>query len=405
MPGPRRGRSVARMTETPDPRVPHHVVIAGAGVAGLEALIALHRLAGDRVETTLVAPDDAFTIRALSVRDPFSRPSSETYDVARTCEDHGARYVRDAVRAVRTADRAVITSGGEVLSYDSLLVAVGARAVPAFPAALTFRGQQDAEAMQELLREVEDGRVAQVAFIVPPGTAWPLPLYELALMTGERADVLGVGLAITIVTPESEPLELFGLRASAQVDDLLAERGIIVRTDTCVSAVEEGVVTSTHGRQVVRAQRVVALPRLDGPRIAGLPADPDGFLPVDESGRVHGAAGVHGAGDGTTSPIKQGGIAAQTADAVARDIAALAGADVEREGFRHPVLRAELLTGAGSRFLRGLAGTTGDGSSGAADHALWWPPTKVAAPHLAPYLAHVDAGRPGPVPPPATAGV
>ena len=36
------------------------VVIAGGGVAGLEALIALHSLAGTRVHVTLVAPERDF---------------------------------------------------------------------------------------------------------------------------------------------------------------------------------------------------------------------------------------------------------------------------------------------------------------------------------------------------------
>jgi sulfide:quinone oxidoreductase len=152
-------------------------------------------------------------------------------------------------------------------------------------------------------------------------------------------------------------------------------------------------VTSGPGQVEARAQRVVALPVLNGPRIAGLPSDEAGFLRVDDRGRVAGAEDIWGAGDGTTSPIKQGGIAAQTANAVARQVAARAGADVTTEGFRYPVLRAELFTGAQSKFLRGLVGASDEQASSAADHALWWPPTKVAAPHLTPYLASIDAGE------------
>lgn len=374
------------------PRPPHRVVVAGGGVAGLEALIALRQLAGDRVAITLVAPTDEFTIRALSVQDPFARPASGTYDLRRICADHGATFLQDALHRVEPKDRVATTAGGRELRYDSLIVAIGARPSPAFKDAITFRGLQDSEAMHGLLQDVEGGYSRRIAFVVPPGTTWPLPLYELALMTAERADSLGLDVGLTVVTPEPEPLALFGTEASRQVDELLAQRGIIIRTGVDVTDVSNGVVSSGYGRVEVRAQRVVALPDLNGPRMVGLPADPGGFLRVDDRGRVLEADGIFGAGDGTSNPIKQGGIAAQTANAVAREIAARAGADVSTGGFSSPVLRAELFTGTQSKFLRGLVGTSDPGASTAADHALWWPPTKVAAPHLTPYLAALDAG-------------
>ena len=48
------------------------VVVAGGGVAGLEGLLALRALAGDRVDLTLVAPDPEFTYRPLAVAEPFA---------------------------------------------------------------------------------------------------------------------------------------------------------------------------------------------------------------------------------------------------------------------------------------------------------------------------------------------
>ena len=62
--------------------------------------------------------------------------------------------------------------------------------------------------------------------------------------------------------------------------------------------------------------------------------DRSGFLPTDEHGRVGGTVGVYAAGDATSFPIKQGGIAAQQADAVAECIAAGAGAPLETTPFR-----------------------------------------------------------------------
>ena len=80
---------------------------------------------------------------------------------------------------------------------------------------------------------------------------------------------------------------------------------------------------------------------MEGPSIEGLPADDRGFIPIDELARVKGAEDVYAAGDGTTFPIKQGGIATQEADTVAEDIAHRVGAGPPARPFR-PILRDKL---------------------------------------------------------------
>jgi sulfide:quinone oxidoreductase len=372
----------------------HRVVIAGGGVAGLEALIALRALARDRVALTLLAPQYDFVIRALSVEDPFAHPTPRHYPLARISADHGATFRREALRAVRPDAATVTTGSGEEIAYDSLLVAVGAQPQPAFEHVTTFRGLQDVEAMHGLIQDVEGGWSKEIAFVVPSGVTWPLPLYELALMTAERAASVGMEVAITIVTPEEAPLGIFGGAASGAVSDLLRDADIAWHGSAHVGEVRGGVVRGPGGAEIARAQRIVTLPRLTGPVVDGLPTDPDGFIPVDDHGAVRGLGGVFAAGDGTTFPIKQGGIAAQQACAAAHVIAGRAGADVDPKPFR-PELHAKLLTGTRAKYLReAVAGGEGDASSTAADESLWWPPTKVAAPYLAPYLEQLDAGAP-----------
>jgi sulfide:quinone oxidoreductase len=137
----------------------------------------------------------------------------------------------------------------------------------------------------------------------------------------------------------------------------------------------------------------VTLPLLLGPGLPGLPSDANGFIPADEHGRVLGWPDVFVAGDATTFPIKQGGIATQQADAVAEMIAARAGG-VTAVTSQSPVLRGLLLTGGQSQFLRReLNDVHGEGD--AAAHALWWPPSKIAGRWLAPYLAlrHEDVEK------------
>ena len=92
------------------------------------------------------------------------------------------------------------------------------------------------------------------------------------------------------------------------------------------------------------------------------------------------------AGDATTFPVKQGGLAAQQADAVAEAIAASVGADIDPQPFR-PILRGTLLTGGPARYLRAdISGAAGDDSL-ISDDALWWPPNKLSGRYLAPYLS------------------
>jgi sulfide:quinone oxidoreductase len=216
--------------------------------------------------------------------------------------------------------------------------------------ALTFRGPADTERIDALLAELESGEVRRVAFAVPAGAVWSLPAYEFALMSSSWLAARGIDAELALVTPEDEPLQLFGREASAAVRRLLEERGIAVHTGVYAAHARDGELLLVGGG-VLAADRVVALPRLQGPRIGGVPQTFEGFIPVDLHGRVTGLSDVYAAGDVTTFAVKQGGIAAQQAAAAAEAIAAAAGLAVEPRPFR-PVLRGLLVTGEGPQYLR-----------------------------------------------------
>jgi len=95
---------------------------------------------------------------------------------------------------------------------------------------------------------------------------------------------------------------------------------------------------------------------------------------------------VFAIGDATTFPIKQGGVASQEADVVAALIARAAGHDVPVPRAR-PVLRTVMLTGAEPLYLSATIAGGESVASRASRHCPWWPPHKIAARHLAPYLA------------------
>jgi sulfide:quinone oxidoreductase len=375
----------------------HRVVIAGGGIAGLEALMALRDLAGDRLAVTLVAPDPEFTYKPFTVEEPFSSQPAERRALAPIADEFGADFVQQGIGAVDPRRRIIALEDGSELGYDATVICVGARQRPAYERAVTFRTEGDPLDMSDLLRGSAGANPGRLAFLAPPGATWPLPLYELGLMGKRRAEELGLTeLECVIVTPEQAPLIMFGRLASDAVAALLEARGIRLVTSARVSEVEEGALTLTPSHERLEISGVVALPALEGPGISGLPADERGFIPIDQHARVRGVEGVYAAGDGTTFPIKQGGLATQEADAAAEHIAASAGADVDPRPFR-PVLHGRLLTGEESISLRAdVAGGGGEGTA-SLDY-LWWPPHKVSGRYLPAWLAGEEP-RADPEPP------
>jgi sulfide:quinone oxidoreductase len=333
--------------------VPLRVLVAGGGVAGLETLLGLHSLAGDRVALTLLAPEDEFVFRPLQVKEPFPVGRVRTASLADAAEHVGATYVPDTVDSVDTRAQFVTASRGSRREYDALVLAVGAEPMPAIPRALTWDDRADADVFGGLLGDIEQGYSRRVAIVVPPGPGWPLRGYELALLVALQGRSMGPDVEVTLVTPEPSQLRLLGARAVELVSAELDAAGV-----TVVSAeraeVEPGrpsrLVLEPSGRRV-EFDRVVALPVLRGRRIAGVPSDADGFVEVDSHCRVRGLSSTWAVGDATSFPVKSGGAAAQQADAAAEDIAAVAGAEVQPREF-DPKAANELSGLPSGRFLR-----------------------------------------------------
>jgi sulfide:quinone oxidoreductase len=366
----------------------HHrptIVIAGGGVGGLEALIALRTLVGDTVHLELIAPELEFSYRPIAVAEPFGLGEVRRLELARVAADHRAHYRQAALAAVEPATGTAITDAGTRLAYDYLVVAVGARQTSAIEGALRFGGEADRPAIDGVLQGVKTGKIRHLVFAAPTDVAWMLPLYELALFTAAwtRQRRLA-GVQITLVTPEDRPLEAFGTNASDEVGRLLDDAGVTFHPGSAAERLDHDHLQIAHG-EAIWADAVIALPVLEGPRVEGLPHDQHGFIPTDRHGAVRGVRRVYAAGDGTSFPIKQGGLAAQQADAVAAAVAAELGA-LERPKPFQPVLRGLLLTGAEPRYLRARDADESEISF----RALWWPPSKIAGRYISPYLARPD---------------
>jgi sulfide:quinone oxidoreductase len=319
---------------------PLRVLVAGGGVAALEASLALQALAGDRVRVETLAPSDELVERPWSVLTPFTGTPAPRANIKRDSPSlENSVWHRGALAAVDVAAQTVTTTDGGTLGYDRLIVAPGARRVEGVPGAVTFRGAVNAGAVEAALR----GAPERVLFVAPPGCGWPLPVYELALLAAREYD-----LDVTVVSYEPRPLDEFGVTAADAVARVLDRAGVEFLPSVEAVAVVEHALVCADGR-MLGADAIVALPVLRGPAIAGLPTDPDGFIVVDGDGRVPGAPNVFAAGDATTVPIKQGGLAAQQADTIAGQIATELGAPPRRA---RRVLRAVLLTDEAPLYLR-----------------------------------------------------
>jgi sulfide:quinone oxidoreductase len=371
------------------------VVIAGGGVAGLEAAIALRELAGGRVAVELCSPREDFVYRPFAVGEPYGHSRPMRYPLAPLAERCGAELRLESIGAVDAERRQAITHDGERLDYDYLILAPGSRMLWSVPGTVPFWGVPEEAAVRDVVRGLREGTLRTVVFTLPGIANWALPVYELALLADTERRAGGISdQRLIVVTPEQAPLGLFGRRAGEEVGALLAERGIEVLTGVHPVAFEGGRLRIAPGGEI-EADAVVSLPRLEGRLIDGVPHDDEGFVPVDEHGWVRGLERVLAVGDVTNFPVKQGGISSQQADAAAEAIAVEIGVLDQAKPFE-PVLRGVLWTGAEPRYVYGKLGGGHGETSVLSDEAPWSTEQddKIIARYLTPFLAGVQVERP-----------
>lgn len=367
----------------PPPQPRSRVVVAGAGLAGIEGALALREFAGDRAAVTVIDPGGRFAIPASAAGSAFGFPLFIDAPLSSVVARTGAALRRARLVAVDARTRLAMLAGGEMLAFEHLLIAVGPRLSPRIPEALTFRGQADVEDLRGLVEGVlayaERGGDADLAVVIPSGCGWQLAGYELALMAREHLVAAGCGDAcrVAIVTAEEAPLEMFGPLASRTVAAKLERTGIEIVTGSTVRAFDWGRLVMGDGTSR-RADRIVSLPVMRGPELGGLPMDADGFVRCEPDGTVPGAPGVRVVGDAGTFPVKRGWIACQQADSVAASIARGLGAEVGELPFM-PAMPDWLSDGADGRLAGNREPASGNGSR-------WWPVPKVSGRFLAPFL-------------------
>lgn len=343
---------------------PRRVVIAGGGISALEALLVLGDRGEQQLHLTLVSDREQFILRPQMIGEPWGGRAVRA-DLQVIAQSASAFVARERlVGVIADTGTAMLASGGTI-PFDDLIVAVGAQ--PSLP----FMGAQTI-GFGSLPAALAAGAKGSVTIVIPPGTTWTLPAYQLALHIAASAPD-----RVRVVTPERAPLAAFGMEAATAAAEMIAAHGVKVDTG---AAVRVGSDVSSFG------DTVLALPLLHGPGIAGIPADPHGFHPVDEHQRVSGAPGVYVVGDATSEQVKQGGLAALQADAAAAHIAHRAGAPVEPEPYA-PILRGKLVAADGKAlYFRRTLDSADMGRS--SSRPLWQPAGVLCAWRLVSWLEH-----------------
>jgi sulfide:quinone oxidoreductase len=258
-------------------RPPLDVLIAGGGCAALEAMFRLQRIAGNSIQTSVLAPDEHFTDHALDVLVPFVGAHAPRAALAELTRAAGAQLRQGRMAAADVDAHHVLTDGGELIAYDALLIAVGALQRQPAAHTLCFGSEDSQERMHGLIQDLETGYVQRIAFVVPATAAWPVALYELALMAAERAYALCQHGELTVLTAEPAPLAIFGPQVSRALTAKLQAAGVTIRTAVDAEVRAAGLVVLHPGGEQLTVDRIVTVPVLDGPALDGLPHDAHGF--------------------------------------------------------------------------------------------------------------------------------
>ena len=242
------------------------MIVAGGGIAGLEALIGLRTLAGNRVEIELISPERFFAWRPLTAHAAFGGSSGPELEIPQLARAMGASCTIGELGSVDAEAGEITLADGERRAFDVLLVAAGARPEELISGAITVGLPRGTQRLHALLEEAESGSVSEIVFATSSTSVWPLAIYELAIMTAGR--LRGVaGVSLTLLTPEPAPLSIFGGRASGALLEELEHHGIHFVGGVSAQEVVWGELVALPGMMHIQADAVVSLPRLRGPAI------------------------------------------------------------------------------------------------------------------------------------------
>jgi sulfide:quinone oxidoreductase len=312
-------------------RVKQHVLILGAGFAGLELATRLSETIADTVRVTLIDRNDSFFFGYSKLDVMLGRQSADAVrmsygDIAKD----GVEFRQETVTGIDPATRRVTTDAGSH-DADFLVVALGAdydiAATPGFDVGgheyYTLAG---AERLRDALADFEGGSVL-VSVLGQPFKCPPAP-FEGAFLLHEHFTQRGIrdSVQMTCAFPMQRPVPVTG-EVSQMFRDALAARDIEERSEHLVTALDPATRTAQLASGDTLAYDLfVGIPvhRAPDPLAAsGLAVN--GWVPVDQTNLRTDFPRVYALGDVCTGPrtVPKAGIFAESAAlVVADDIAA-----------------------------------------------------------------------------------
>ncbi len=306
-----------------------HVVVLGAGFAGLELATRLSETASDGVRVMLIDQSDSFYFGFSKLDVLFhGRPSDEVRIRYADIDKPGVEFRKESITRIDPTTRHVETDAG---SYDAdvLVVALGAEydidATPGFAdGGFEYYSMAGAERLRERLKNFDAGNVL-VAVLGEPYKCPPAP-FEGALLLHDLFTKRGVRDDITITTSGymAAPVPV-DPRVSGPILAALGERGIDfipkstvtkLDTDAKLAVFDDGHTMPYDlfvGIPVHRVPKVVAE--------SGLA--PNGWVEVAKTNLTTSFPNVYALGDVAAAYTAKAGVFAErAADVVAQDIVA-----------------------------------------------------------------------------------
>jgi sulfide:quinone oxidoreductase len=351
------------------------VLILGAGFGGLELATSLSEAHGESIDVTVIDKSDAFTFGFAKLDVMFGKATVESVRLPyRDFAKPGVRLLRQTIRSIDPAARAVVTDAGRH-EADFLVIALGADYdVSTTPGVVLgeneFYSLAGAVRMREVLTGFKRGH-AVVGVCGAPYKCPPAPS-ECALMLHDYLQERGLrgDCTITMVHPLSSPVPPSPETSKALID-AFAERGIAYIPGHRVVSVGGNVVKLDDGRELP-CDLFLGVPKNRAPDVvvaSGLTAD--GWVTIDKLTLETGVPGVYAVGDlANTGAPKAGVFAEGAAKVVAKNIsAAIRG---EEGTARNP--------GAGSCYIEfggeKIARVDVDFFSGPTATGRYWAPTE-----------------------------
>ncbi|WP_239129498.1 NAD(P)/FAD-dependent oxidoreductase [Sinosporangium siamense] len=266
-----------------------HIVVIGAGYAGLTAALRLDR----RHRITLINAEKEFTQRIRLHEYVAGRPSV-TVPLTELTRGTGITVVQARVGALDPAAKLVHTTDGRQFSYDTLVYALGSRTDLSVPGTADHAYTvEQAAALRTRLTTPGGGTLAVVGggltgVELTTELAEAYPAWRISLVTGE----LCAGLSP---------------KGRAHVRKALTSLGVTIHPDTHITAVKPGTLITDRGdieADVIAWAGPFAVPTLAAE--SGLAVDGRGRAKVDETMRSISHPDVYIVGDAAAAQLPNG---------------------------------------------------------------------------------------------------